>query len=59
MIVFSILIAWCVSWFTVFIILNFYYDTLSKDKPKSLAIKVTLISFFIMLCLLSLAYCNQ
>jgi len=58
MIVLNILIAWCVCWFIVFILLNFYYDTLSRNKSENIVLKATLISFFIMLCLLVLAYCK-
>lgn len=57
MVVLGILIACCVCWVTVFLILNFYYDTISKNKPESITLRVTLISFFIMFSLLSLGYC--
>ena len=59
MVVLGILIACCVCWVTVFIALNFYYDTISKNKPESITLRATLISFFIMISLLSLGYCSH
>ena len=59
MVVLGILIAYCVCWVTVFIALNFYYDAISKNKPKSITLRVTLVSFFIMISLLSLGYCSH
>lgn len=61
--VISILIAFCVCWALVFLALNFYYDAISPEKEKdtenNFALKTTIISVFIMICLLFTVFCSN
>jgi branched-subunit amino acid ABC-type transport system permease component len=59
MVIIAILIAFVMCWFTVLLILNFYYDVIEKEKPENETLLVTLWTIFIMSNILYMAFCSS
>jgi branched-subunit amino acid ABC-type transport system permease component len=59
MVIIAILIAFVMCWFTVLLILSFYYDVMEKEKPENETLLVTLWTIFIMSNILYMAFCSS
>jgi hypothetical protein len=59
MVIIAILIASVMCWFTVLLILSFYYNVIEKKKPENETLLVTLWTIFIMSNILYMAFCSN
>ena len=59
MILFALLIATIICWFMILIGFNLYYSIVDKNVPENLTWRITGITVFIMINLLTLAYCSN